>query len=248
MTKIIHNIRVYIAYALAFLSQAVLPKEDKKVAPAQPAQPEVKVAPPAPAQKSTPYTDAASYYQQMSKPQDTQSACMYMCNSLKMLSSDKNCAIRLGFSVSAYFDKDGEKNITTQAIISAYGNGRWYKMRDIQLDIASVGVLVKEMIEAMAQDGWGCMNDSAEQLSTYLSNCLTSNRAYLLKHCRLNDKQGRLRGQISLIVDTNAGDKRRSMPKPQIIQKVSVWNGSIEPVESEHRVYFHRSEKENVKA
>lgn len=260
MRKLIKVIRTFIAYGIMRLAESIAPwprpQDNNGVMPPPapvipPAEPvaEKKILP-TPSKSSVHFTDMASYAEQLKKPDDVDAAAIAICNNLKEISALKKSPIRLVFNINSYYDATGEKQMTTAASMSAYGKGRWYKLRDIPVEAAVLGALIREMIEAQAQDGWACMNDSAEQLSGYLSQCLSNNRQYLLKYCKLHNTQGRIRGQISMVVDVNSVNaKRHDIPPPHIMNKVSVWNGSsTEPIESAHYVYFMRAEKEMSKA
>jgi hypothetical protein len=259
LRNLVKLIRTYIAYCFVRLGEAVAPwprpsavnekvEEPAPVIPPAPA--EEKKAPPPP-MSSIPYAnDMASYAEKLGKPSDVDAAAISICNNLKEISANKKSPVRLMFTLNSYYDEKGEKQMTNSANISAYGKGRWYKLRDIPVEAAVLGALIREMIEAQAQDGWACMNDSAEQLSGYLGQCLANNRKYLLQYCKLHKTQGRIRAQISMVADVNVANAKHSdIPPPHIMNKVSVWNGNTsEPIESAHFVYFMRSEKETAKA
>jgi hypothetical protein len=250
---LIKLIRSYIAYIFLSIGERIAPwprlQDVNKVAP-EPVAEKVVPTPPPPPKASVHFKDVASYAEQLKKPDDVDAAAISICNNLKEISASKKSPVRLVFNINSYYDAKGEKQLTCAGHISAHGKGRWYKLRDIPLQVSVTGALVREMIEAMAQDGWACMNDSAEQLAGYFSQCLTNNRLYVLQYCAKHGTQGRLRGQISMVVDVNlANAKRNDTPPPHIMHKVSVWNGDTsEPIESAHFIYFMRAEKETAQA
>lgn len=257
MRNFIKLIRTYIAYCFVRLGEAVAPwprpSATNQVAPPTPEAPpqeEEKKNLPTPAKSTVHFKDMASYAEQLKMPEDVHAAAISICNNLKEISAGKKAPVRLVVNINSYYDGNGEKQMTTSAFISTHGKGRWYKLRDIPLDASVLGALIREMIEAQALDGWACMNDSAEQLSGYFSQCLTNNRAYLMQYCKRHKTQGRIRGQVSMVVDVNlANAKRSDTPPPHIMNKVSVWNGDTsEPIESAHFIYFMRSEKETARA
>lgn len=252
-------IRTFIAFCLVSIADRIAPwprlqDVNKPARPPEPSPPpapvEEKKSLPTPSKSTVHFTDMTSYAEQLKKPDDVHAAAMGICNNLKEISGLKKSPVRLVVNINSYYDKTGEKNLSTTAHIAAHGKGRWYKLRDIPLELAVLGALTREMVEAQAQDGWACMNDSTEQLSGYLSQCLTNNRNYLLQYCKKHGTQGRLRGQVSMVVDVNvASAKGNDTPPPHIMNKVSVWNGdTTEPIESAHFIYFTRPEKEKAKA
>jgi hypothetical protein len=85
-------------------------------------------------------------------------------------------------------------------------------------------------------------------VKNYFANCMEKNRAYLVKRCKLFNVQGRIRGQISLVLNVNDNWDHVGVPRPMIMHRVSVWNGGASPIESAHQIYFQRHQPLLAKA
>ena len=246
---LVNSGRSYLAYWMVLGANKIVPSYPQAEEPV-PVQPDVEVrgkAPPVHLRSVVPFTDMASYMQAIKDPQDTHSACMLICNDLKRLSRLKKAPVRFFFSINSYYDKTGEIKVTTSASVGVYSKGRWYKTTNLAFGPEGLPIIIREMIESMAQDGWGCMEDSIEQVRTYFAECMEKNRQYVSRRSKLFG-QGRIRGQISLVLNVNDDVNRSDLPQPMIMHRVSVWNGGAKPIESAHQIFFHQHEPLPVKA
>jgi hypothetical protein len=249
ITALVNSGRSYLAYWLVLGANKIVPHYQKAKEPV-PMQPDVEVRGKTPLvhlRSVVRFTDMASYMKAIKDPQDTNSACMLICNDLKRLSALKKAPVRFFFSINSYYDKTGETKVTTSASIGVFGKGRWYKTSDLAFGPEGLPVILREMIESMAQDGWGCMEDSIDQVRTYFSDCMEKNRQYVSRRARLFG-QGRIRGQISLVLNVNDDVNRSDLPQPMIMHRVSVWNGGARPIESAHQIFFHQHQPLTEKA
>lgn len=243
--------RAFFAYGLVWLATRITPSYGQEKEPVS-VQPDVEQKAKVKQQETmlpsvVPFTDISSYMQAMKDPQDMHSACMCIVADMKRLSRAKKAPVRFFFNVNSYYDKTGEIRMSTSVSIGVYEKKRWYRMKDIAFGPDGIPVILREMIESMAQDGWGCMEDSIDQVRTYFADCLERNRKYVARRAKLFG-QGRIRGQISLVLNVNDDVSREDLPQPMIMHRVSVWNGGAKPIESAHQIYFHQHEKLTEKA
>lgn len=194
--------------------------------------------------------DVASYFTALSKEENRDNAPMIICRQLKIMSSIKKAPVKLVHIANFTYTKDPENDpgsLTTH--ISGYRNNRWYKLVDITpMSSKSVIDLLQEIIESQAQAGWACMNDSAEQLYSYITNCLGRNNVYLENRAKTREAESRICIQTSMVVDVNPHPVGEDLPVPHLCVKISIWPDIDSlPVESAHYVYFSQSSRNDVK-
>ena len=239
-----YTIRKFIGLFLLAIGAFILPqKKVKEVAKKKAEESEVSVvvtkeelAEAAPLR----FTDLHSYFEQLRKPHDKIGACITISNTLISLAKKKNTPIRINLSMTVKLDKTGEIGSEQKCYLSEYKSNRWRKLKDLDIGMGSIVPLVDEVISAMGQYGWGCMDNSREQLQHYLQECIKHNQKYVLDRCEKFDITGAITIQIFIIVDVNDEVDRGSKPQPQILTKLSVKTDRDGPMESAQFIYFNR--------
>lgn len=192
--------------------------------------------------KATPvrFTDLHSYVEQIQQPIDNAGACITISHTLVSLSKKKNVPVRINLSLSMQLDKTGEIGNSSNCYLSEYKDGRWRKLKDLEISINSIVPLIDEVIGAMGQNGWGCMDNSREQIQQYLLDNIRHSLTYALDRCKKLDIKASIGVQVFIIVDGNERSGNNNKPQPQILAKVSVKTERDSPVESAHYIYFSR--------
>lgn len=221
-------VRTFIGSLFVAIGQRILPKKESK--PKTIKEKEI--------EETIRFTDLSSYFNQLKTPTNNAAASIAICHQLKELSVQKKMPTRLNFLVMSNYDKDGNLITVNKSHISGYTHRRWVRLRDINIESGSIITLIEEMVEAMAQDGWGCMNDSLDQLNVYLARCLKNNTNYVKEHCKRFRVSSCIRLHVSLLVDENVRGNKVAGPAPQILIKIAVITGNDAPVESAHSIYF----------
>lgn len=186
------------------------------------------------------FTDIHSYFEKLKEPIDNAGACITISHTLISLSKKKNAPVRINLSLSMQLDKTGEIGNSSNCYLSEYRDGRWRKLKDLEISINSIVPLIDEVIGAMGQNGWGCMDNSREQLQHYLQDCIKHNHKYVLDRCEKLDIKASITVQVFLIVDAYKRTANDNKPQPQILAKVSVKTDRDSPVESAQYIYFTR--------
>ena len=186
------------------------------------------------------FTDIHSYFEKLKEPIDNAGACITISHTLISLSKKKNAPVRINLSLSMQLDKTGEIGNSSNCYLSEYRDGRWRKLKDLEISINSIVPLIDEVIGAMGQNGWGCMDNSREQIQQYLLDCIRHSLTYALDRCKKLDIKASIGVQVFLIVDGNERSGNDNKPQPQILAKVSVKTERDSPVESAHYIYFSR--------
>lgn len=239
---VVHSIRFFFGYLFLFLASYLIP--DIKTGKAARTPPPV--APPdiEPAEavslKPIPFTDLTSYVTQLAEPNDPQSAVVSIIAHAKKLSAAKQTPIRLNIITTFSFDDTGDTDVQSVSNICSFDKGRWYKLRDIDMDHSVFLHMLGEMIESQTQDGWACMDDSSEQVSHYLFTCLEHNRQYLIETCRQKHTTGAILLQMSFVVDMTDAAGKNMGTAPQILVRVKATVKDKSPMESSHSIYFNR--------
>lgn len=244
--SLIKYIRTILALAFLSIGNFIVPKK-KSEKPKLNTKTDVSVFKPVGQEKPVPFTDLSSYLEQLQQPDNKDSACISICHQLKNLSKKKKGPVRLNFLLTTNYDKEGVVTSSNNSSISGYSNSRWTKLKDLVIGPAAIITLVDEMISAMGQDGWGCMNDSAEQLVFYLSKCVTNNHLYATERCKRLGVEAVIRVRIGLIVDDDRNEQKKTVPSPQIHTNISVKIGKEDAVESAHYIYFCRRHEVTTK-
>lgn len=242
--RLFFYIRTLIGFCFVTVGAFILPNELRNKREAEPEQEESTDQP----KKEeigqlVPFKDLASYFSALAKPNDRNSACISIVNKLKTVSEEKQCPVRLTVSTTCKFDRTGDLGGNTISTISGYSKGRWQKLCDVDIGSQSIYPLIAEMIEAMAQDGWACMNDGNDQLHLYLSNCVPSSEQFVVDSCKRNNITGTVRVIVGMQTDSTPGADKNAAIVPQIVVKVTTSLQGRAPVESSHSVYFHRQSK-----
>lgn len=238
--RFLHALRVWIGLFFVGIGSLILPERKKKIAE-QSKQQEVTVdvtkeslSEVAPLR----FTDLNSYIEQLQQPVDKTSACISISHTLISLSKKKNTPVRINLSLTINFDKTGESGSEHKCYLSEFKDGKWRKLKDLDIGVTSIVPLVDEVIGAMGQNGWGCMDNSREQLHQYLQSCIAHNQKYVKERCEKFDIKASIGIHIFLIVDVNENAPRNNRPQPQILTKVSVRTDRDSPVESAQFIYF----------
>lgn len=184
------------------------------------------------------FTDLNSYVEQLQQPVDKTSACISISHTLISLAKKKNAPVRINLSLAINFDKTGETDSSHSCFLSEFKDGRWQKLKELDIGVTSIVPLVDEVIGAMGQNGWGCMDNSRELLHLYLQNCIAHNQKYVMDRCEKFDIGARIDINVFLIIDISENVSRRDKPHPQILIKVSVKTDRDNPVESAQYIYF----------
>lgn len=244
--------RTLIGAFFLYIADICLPKELKakkeevKVVPTPLSEKENKVA--KVAEERLAFTDLSSYVEELKKPINAFGASMSICHDLKNLSMLRKGPVRLSFSVTNQHDREGGTTTITRSSISGYKDKRWQRLKELNIDPSAILMLVEEMIEAMAQDGWGCMNDSFDQVNTYLSKGIKRNQAYVLDRCKALEVNGFVRLDVSVMMNT-CPSKEKSIASmiPYIRTAITVKVARERPVESALTIYFNREQAISVK-
>lgn len=186
------------------------------------------------------FTDLHSYVEQLKQSHDKFGACITISNTLISLARKKNTPIRINLSMTVKLDKTGEIGSEQKCYLSEYKSNRWRKLKDLDIGMGSIVPLVDEVIGAMGQYGWGCMDNSREQLQHYLQECIKHNQRYVLDRCAKFDITGSITIQVFIIVDVNDDVDRGGKPQPQILTKLSVKTERDSPMECAQFIYFSR--------
>ncbi|BAW19090.1 hypothetical protein [Ralstonia phage RP31] len=256
LTRLLLSIRAVVGYALVAIGAVILPKEitkemredSEQEAPRDSSgEPEVALPeePPAPKNKTddklVPFTDLASYAAALSEPSDQKSACIDICNQLNVISKQKQRPVRLTVSVIGKYDATGKISDHVTSSISAYHKDRWHKLRDLEIGVDSIPILVDEMIEAMAQDGWACIVDAAEQLKTYAVTSTGNGERFVIDNCKKRNTTGTVHVSVTLQADATVNAGKNLNALPQIMVRLATAIKDRIPVGSNHAVFFHRT-------
>jgi hypothetical protein len=186
------------------------------------------------------FTDLNSYVAQLRQPINKTSACISISHTLISLAKKKNTPVRINLSLTVNLDKTGEIGSEHKCYLSEYGGDGWHRLKDLNIGLNSIIPLVDEMIDAMEQNGWGCMVDSGEQLRRHMFECVERNRNYVMKRCKDLDVTAKISVNVFLIVDLCEMVVRKTKPRPSILARVSVKIDKESPVESAQFIYFTR--------
>lgn len=188
------------------------------------------------------FTDVHSYFEKLKEPNNRAGACISISHTLVSLAKKKNTPVRINLSTIIHFDKSGEISSTHTCYLSDYNEGKWHRLKDLNIGINSIVPLVDEVIDAMGQNGWTCMNNAREQLQSYLLECLRHNYNYMMDRCEKFDIRASMGINVFIIVDVGERTIGSNKPIPQILTKVSVKTDRDTQVESAQYIYFtHKS-------
>lgn len=221
--------RICFAVQLANLAHYLIRNENKPVAP--PVNNE---------DSPVPFTDVNSYVDKLKTPQGADSGAIAVCAQMYDFSRIKKTPIKLSFILSITHDANNVVSQNSGAAIAGFSNDRWYKLMDLELSSKSIPLIISEALDGLAQHGWGCMNDSLEQISSYTNTCLSNNRAYVENYCKRTGEEATIKLNVSVIIDVNPATETYKPMQPQINTKISVTTGKEEPVQSGHSIYFQK--------
>lgn len=237
----IRLIRTFIGYVFVAIGAFILPKEAKDYAEVDDEPgPETPLAKKDDNSLRVQFTDLTSYVEALKEPIDQKSGAISICNDLKKISEQKQSPVRLQITISSKYNGAGEMGGSCIASIGGYSKGRWYKLRDLEMSADSVPGLVTEFIEAMAQEGWSCVNDASEQILDYLLSSAQSSSEYLIGQCKQRNTTGTVRVSIGLQTDVTKDAGKEVGVIPRIIARVSTALAGRSPNDTSHTVYFAR--------
>lgn len=244
IARFFYYIRTLIGFCFVTIGAFVLPKDLRNTRESeQDVEEPVEVPKKEEVGQLVPFKDLTSYFSALAKPNDRNSACILIVNRLKTVSVEKKCPVRLVVSTTSKYDRTGELGGNTVASVSGFSKNRWYKLSDEDVGSQSIYPLIAEMIEAMAQDGWACMNDGSDQLHLYLSNCVPSSEQFVIDSCKRNNITGTVRVTIALQTDSAPDAEKNLTAIPQIVVKVTTTLQGRIPVDSSHAIFFRRQTK-----
>lgn len=195
-----------------------------------------------------PFTSMDAYMEKLREPVGRNAACISICHMLMNLADSKKSPVRLNFTLNTTYKADGTNTNSNQSAIAGFSAGRWYKLRDIEISVDAVVPMVSEMIEVMSQYGWASMNDSLEQLQSYMQGCLKNTREYAVLHTARTDEDTVIRVMVSMVVCKESVNNANNSCSPQILIRTSLITGDELPVNSQLQVFFRQSQYTGAKS
>jgi hypothetical protein len=244
---VIRVIRKLLAMPFIFVAYVLLPKQALKKATAAEEVTEVNAG--VTHEESTvQFTDLQSYIDALKEPSDRESSAMLLCNSLKKLSEKKQMPVRLSIITETCYDKTGVTKESVAGVISGYSKDRWQRLRNVDnISATAIFPLMEEMIEAMAQEGWVCMNGSLEEINAFLSRSVPVFADFMKEHCKQRDTRGYVRIQTVLCADVSPTAGKIFGLSPSILVRVIAKLDERGPMESAHQIYFCKNVKNATK-
>jgi mannose/fructose/N-acetylgalactosamine-specific phosphotransferase system component IIB len=249
IARCVRGIRLFFGYLLLFIAGYVLPDRAREVPATKketvPEDRKESVVDSLEEMQQTsaraiPFIDLSSYVQAISEPQDPRSACISILSHIRKLSGVRKGPVRLNLVTTTHYTAEGEQRVTNYSNVAGYEKNRWHELKQLEMDYSVMTVLTEEMVAAMAQDGWMCMNDSVEQLGVYLYHCLKNNEKYITEHCAQNQTSGSIRVSLSFVMDATPDAGKNMAVAPQVLVRVIASIKDRNPTESTHTVYFAR--------
>lgn len=202
-------------------------------------QKQLSVKPP-PLPGTVKFTDVATYFKEVSANEELSNVFINICNKLKNMSVIQGGAIRFNYTTDNTYYPDKDNTAKHSSNISGYNDERWHKISDYDMTGGQAVNVLTEMVEAMAQDGWGCMNDGVHQLQYFLASGSAHAEKYLQMRTKLTNQEAKLRISLSLVINV-VEDKQYSQPEPKLVVVLFTWPpGSKVPVKSAHTMFFSR--------
>lgn len=187
--------------------------------------------------------DFSSYLEELKARNDATGAVIGVCGDLKAASLAKKCAIKLNHSSTIIYTNGVMESTDYSTQVQGHNNDRWYRLKNLDLDTPAMMMLVEEMVEVLAQDGWACPNDAAVQLFDFVENTLNEHHEYLANRSKLTGVSSKIRLRTSMVVNANPSEKDNGV-SPQISAKISIWPDITDAsVECAHFVYFSQTKK-----